>query len=114
MEVAKIIVILEPSFDFIISPNGKLFLVIFARPDIVINPFMVYDKKKTLALFRDKKEIIKLTEIPKKALKHIKTINKITVIEMDEDNNKIHQYTTKLIKDSQLKKKLKKEDKFIC
>lgn len=108
------IVVLEPSFDFLINQNKKIMLIILARPDMVQNPFIVFDKKKTLALFRDKNEIIKLTEIPKKVLKKLKETDEIAITEMNEESQPIRQYTAKIIFDSRLKHKLKKERKILC
>ncbi len=84
-------------------------LVILARPDLPSNPFMVFDNKKTLALFRDKNEIIKLTDIHRTVLHLLKTSGEVIVTEMDEDSHTIRRYTTKLIHDSRLKSKLKRE-----
>ena len=108
------IVILEPSFDFLINQNKKIMLVILARPDMPQNPFIVFDKKKTLALFRDKNEIIKLTEIPRKALKELKLAEEISITEMDEESQAIRQYNVKIIFDSKLNQKLKKENEVLC
>ncbi|MGN0929756.1 MAG: hypothetical protein ACI4N3_03900 [Alphaproteobacteria bacterium] len=109
----KIIVINEESFDFIINSSGKLMLIIISRSDVPYNPFIVYDNKKTLALFRDKNEIIKLTYIPRKVLKVIKNSEEISITEMDYDNTTIRQYRARIIRDSKLKKKLKKEAKYL-
>lgn len=108
------VVILEPSFDFAITPNGRVFLFIRSRVDIASRPFMVFDKKKTLALFRDRNEIIELTCIPKKLLRILQTTKQIGVLEMDESNKITYRYTTDLFLDSNLRKKLKKEKQVIC
>lgn len=89
-------------------------LILFSREDNPYNPFIVYDNKKLLALFRDKNEIIKLTYIPRKILKIIQKAEEISITEMDCDNNPTRQYNTKIIRDSRLKRKLKKEAKYLC
>ena len=109
----KIIVILEPSFDILINQNNSVMLILLARADIPQNPFIVYDRKKTLALFRDKREIIKLTEIPRKVLKVLKSTDEISITEMNEQSEPIRQYSARIIYDSQLQKKLKKEKKVL-
>ena len=103
------ITILEPSFDILITQNKRVMLVILSRTDMPLNPFLVFDKKKTLALFRNKHEIIKLTEIPRKARKILRFQSEILVTEMDEYSHPIRQYSVKMIFDSRLNKKLKKE-----
>lgn len=103
------ITILEPAFDILITQDQKIMLVIMSRPDMQQNPFLVFDRKKTMALFRDKNEIIKLTDIPRKALKVLRSANEILVTEMTEESVPTRQYSVKLIFDSQLNKKLKKE-----
>ncbi len=107
------IVVIEPSFDILISQNKKIMLIILARPDMIQNPFVVFDKKKTLALFRDKNEIIQLTEIPRKVLKELRLAEEILITEMNENSERIRQYTAKIITDSRLKQKLKKENKIL-
>ena len=107
------IVVIEPSFDILISQNKKIMLIILARPDMIQNPFVVFDKKKTLELFRDKNEIIQLTEIPRKVLKELRLAEEILITEMNENSERIRQYTAKIITDSRLKQKLKKENKIL-
>lgn len=106
------ITILEPAFDILITQDNKVMLVILSRPYMEQNPFLVFDGKKTMALFRDKNEIIKLTEIPKKALKVLKSLKpstEILITEMDEESQPTRRYPVKLIFDSKLNSKLKKE-----
>ena len=105
----KMIIILEPAFDILITQDQKIMLVILSRPNMQQSPFLVFDKKKTMALFRDKNEILKLTEIPRKALKALRSATEVLITEMDEDSNPIRQYPVKIIFDSRLNKKLKKE-----
>lgn len=109
----KIIVVSEPYFDFILSAEGKLMLVLESRAEMQFNPFVVFDGRKLLALFRDKNEIIKLTYIPRKILKVIKNSAEISVTEMDFENVPVRQYRVKIIYDSRLKSKLKREAKYI-
>lgn len=113
MEGLKIIVVNEEYFDFIVNSSGKLMLIIVSRTDVPFNPFIVYDNKKLLALFRDKNEIIKLTYIPRKVLKFIKNSDEISITEMDYDNNAVRQYRARIVRDGKLKKKLKKETKYL-
>ena len=111
------ITILEPEFDLLITQDQKIMLVILARPEMQNHPFLVFDKQNTMALFRDKNEIIKLTEIPRRALKVLKTLKpetEILITEMTEDSEKIRQYPVKLYLDSKLSKKLKKETEVLC
>lgn len=89
-------------------------LIIISRTELPYNPFIVYDNKKLLALFRDKNEIVKLTYIPRKVLKVLRDSNEISITEMDYDNIPIRQYRAKVIIDNKLKRKLKKEVKYIC
>ena len=88
-------------------------LVISMRADNPLNPFMVFDGKKLLALFRDENEVIELTYIPRKALKAIARVHEISVAEMDENSKIEHHYKVNVILDSKLKKKLKQEGKFL-
>ena len=88
-------------------------LVISARVEGPFNPFVVFDGGKLLALFRDKNEIIKLTYIPRRVLKAVKNIDEISVTEMDPDSMAVRQYRVKIIRDSRLKSKLKREAKYI-
>ncbi len=103
------ITILEPAFDILVTQDQKIMLVLLSRPNMQQSPFLVFDKKKTMALFRDKNEIIKLTEIPRKALKALKSATEVLVTEMDEESQPTRQYSVKLIFDSRLNQKLKKE-----
>ena len=84
-------------------------LVILARQDMTDNPFLVFDRKKTLALMRDKHEIIKLTEIPRRVLKLLRGKEEIIVTEMMEDSSPVRQYPVRITYDHCLKRKLKKE-----
>ncbi len=88
-------------------------LIIHSREDNPFNPFMVYDGKKHLALFRDKNEIVKLTYIHRKILKKLKNLEELNITEMDYESHPIRQYTCKIIRDSKLKQKLKKEKKVL-
>ena len=109
MEVGKIIVIVEPYFDFLVTKNEDVMLVILARQENPDNPFMVFDRRKTLALMHDKHEIIKFTDIPKRVLKLLENKDEIIVTEMMEDSNPVRQYTVHIAYDHCLKRKLKKE-----
>ncbi len=88
-------------------------LVLESRAEVQFNPFVVFDGRKLLALFRDRNEIIKLTYIPRKILKVIKNSAEISVTEMDFENVPVRQYRVKIIYDSRLKSKLKREAKYI-
>ncbi len=103
------ITILEPEFDILVTQDQKIMLVILARPEGQKDPFLVFDKKKTMALFRDNNEIIKLTDIPRKALKALRSATDVIITEMDENSNPVRQYQIKITFDSKLNKKLKKE-----
>ncbi len=107
------ITILEPLFDIIITKDEKVMIIISSRPTPQRNPFLVFDGKKTMALFRDENEIIKLTEIPRKALKTLKKTKQVLITEMDEESQTTRQYQLDLILDSKLNSKLKKESKFL-
>ena len=107
------ITILEPAFDILVTQDQKIMLVLLSRPNMQQNPFLVFDKKKTMALFRDKNEIIKLTEIPRKALNALKSATEVLVTEMDEESQPTRQYPVKLIFDSKLNQKLKKEKQIL-
>ncbi len=89
-------------------------LVIPARLDAPYNPFLVFDGKKLLALFRDKNEIVKLEFIHRKVLKILKEMEELSITEMDADSNPVRQYTVKMVFDSNLKRKLKKEKDVLC
>ena len=89
-------------------------LIILSRTESPYNPFIVYNNRRLLALFRDRNEIIKLTYIPRKVLKVLRDSNEISITEMDYDNVPIRQYRAKVIIDNKLKSKLKKEVKYIC
>ena len=54
VEVGKIIVIDEPYFDFLVTRNDEVMLVILARQENPDSPFLVFDRWKTLALIHDK------------------------------------------------------------
>ena len=84
-------------------------LVVLARQENPNAPFLVFDGKKTLALMHDEHEIIKLTDIPKRVLKILKSKDEILVTEMMEDSSPVRQYTVRIIYDHNLKRKLKKE-----
>lgn len=88
-------------------------LVMLARPSSPLNPFMVFDGKKLLALFRDENEIVKLSYISRKVLKALRLVDEVNITEMNEDSQALRQYKVKVIFDSQLKKKLKREEKFL-
>jgi len=107
------ITILEPMFDILVTHDRKVMLVILARPDMQENPFLVYDFRHTMALFRDKHEIIKLTEIPHATRKILQNTPEILVTEMDEESHPTRQYSVKIFYDSRLKKKLKKEKQIL-
>ena len=109
VEVGKIIVIVEPYFDFLVTRNDEVMLVILARQENPDSPFLVFDRWKTLALIHDKHEIIKLTDIPRRVLRLLKEKNEIIVTEMMEDSKPVRQYTVHIIYDHCLKRKLKKE-----
>jgi uncharacterized pyridoxamine 5'-phosphate oxidase family protein len=103
------IVVTEPLFDFIINAAGEAMLVMLARAGHPKKPFAVYDRRKTVALFRDANEIVKLTYINRKVLARIKNLPEISIVEMDEESNPVRQYAAKVILDRQLLKKLNKE-----
>ena len=54
-------------------------LVMLARPSSPLNPFMVFDGKKLLALFRDENEIVKLSYIPRKVLKALRLVDEVNI-----------------------------------
>jgi hypothetical protein len=103
------LVVTEPSFDFVVNAEGQAMLILLARAAAPKRPFIVYDKRKTMALFRDANEVVKLTCIRRGALSKIKSLPEISVVEMDEDSNPVRQYAARVILDGQLLKKLKKE-----
>jgi hypothetical protein len=105
------IVVTERHFDFIINAKGRALLVLAARPGHAKNPFLVFDRRRTMALFRDEGEAVRLTEMPRAVRKAVLDAREIDVAEMDEDSNPARRYRARVILDRDLSGKLKKEAK---
>jgi len=99
----------EASFDFILGASGSIMLVMLARPREPKSPFLVYDTWRKLALFRDNSEIVELAKVPwavRRALRHTPDLD---VTEMTLSGRTIRQYRARIVLDSHLKAKLRRE-----
>ena len=103
------IVITEPFFDFIVNAEGGVMLVFAARPGPAKNPFLVYDRRETMALFRDEGEILRLVKIPRAARAAVEAAGTVDVGELDKDSRPARRYRVRVVLDRNLNKKLKKE-----
>lgn len=84
---------LEPYFDFIMNEAGELMMIMEARGEAPSPEAMLaFDGRELAYLFRDRSEIVKLTEIPEEVLGILKRIKKILVTEMDEADEVAHSY----------------------
>jgi hypothetical protein len=92
--------VVEPYFDFIINKKGDALLILEARsnPPSAM-PHIIYNKKDKAMLVRNPNNQILLTEMPKEVLKKIAKSKFISVGEVNEKGDFIHQYKAKIVID---------------
>lgn len=107
------IVVTEPSFDFVINAAGGIMLVVLARASAAKKPFLVYDRRRTMALFRDEGEVVRLTHIPRQARRAVLVAREIEVAELDAESRPVRSYRAKVVLDGALARKLAKEARLL-
>ena len=100
--------VIEPEFDVIVSAAGRVMVVLSPKANSPSRPFLVHNGWRTFALFRDENEIIMLENIPRRARKAIRAQPEIVVAEMSGHQQE-RAYNVKVIYDSHLKRKLRRE-----
>lgn len=100
--------VIEPEFDVIISANGRVMVVLAPKPNNPVRPFIVHNGWRTFALFRDENEIVMLEKIPRRARRAIRNQEEIVIAEMSGSRQE-RAYNVRVIYDSRLKRKLRRE-----
>ncbi len=86
----------EGRYDFVLEPDGRLWLAIMARDTDVDRPIMVMNDNDTLTLKRRAGDLIQPTDIHPEALKRLPSLNEIEIVEVDEDDGPVRQYKTQI------------------
>ncbi|MEO0393709.1 MAG: hypothetical protein AAF213_10780 [Pseudomonadota bacterium] len=84
----------EGRYDFVLEPDGRLWIAIMARDTEVDRPIMVMNDDQTLTLKRRAGDLIQLTDIHPEALKRLPDMKEIDVVEVDEEDGPVRQYKT--------------------
>ena len=84
----------EGRYDFVLEPDGRLWIAIMARDTEVDRPMMVMNGDDTLTLKRRGGDLVQLTDIHPEALKRLPSMTEIDVVEVDEEDGPVRQYKT--------------------
>jgi hypothetical protein len=84
----------EGRYDFVLEPDGKLWIAIMARKSDVDRPMLVMNDDQTLTLKRRAGDLVQLTEVHPEALKRLPSMSEIEIVEVDEENGPVRSYMT--------------------
>ncbi|MBV6633726.1 MAG: hypothetical protein KI792_11930 [Alphaproteobacteria bacterium] len=85
---------IEGRYDFVLEPDGRLWIAIMARDTDVDRPMMAMNDDGTLTLKRRPGDLVQLTDIHPEALKRLPNMGEIEVVEVDEEDGPIRTYKT--------------------
>lgn len=82
----------EPRYDFVLEPDGRLWMAMFARDTDVERPSLLMNADNTMTLKRRAGDIIQLTDIHPDALKILPNLNELPIVEVSEDQGIVRSY----------------------
>ena len=82
----------EPRYDFVLEPDGRLWMAMFARDTDVDRPSLVMNPDNTMTLKRRAGDIIQLTDIHPDALKRLPEMTELAIVEVSEQDGIVRNY----------------------
>lgn len=84
----------EGRYDFVLEPDGRLWIALTARDTEVDRPMLVMNDDDTLTLKRRAGDLVQLTEVHPEALKRLPSMREIEIVEVDTENGPVRRYLT--------------------
>ena len=73
---------IEPRYDFVLEPDGRLWMAMFARDTDVDRPSLLMNPDQTMTLKRRAGDVIQLTDIHPEALKVLPGLSELAIVEV--------------------------------
>ena len=83
---------IEPRYDFVLEPDGRLWMAMFARDTDVDRPSLLMNPDQTMTLKRRAGDVIQLTDIHPEALKVLPGLTELAIVEVSEDDGIVRSY----------------------